>query len=113
MITDLIINNGKILHDDAYNFDFHQFISEKFLRLKIILPGIIVNSVRVIMEDKKVIIRAHVSKEYYDIFKTDQIQLTGKITEPIIEGPVRSRYDLGILTIDLALDKSSLIEQLK
>lgn len=108
MVTDLLIKNGRILHDDDYKFDFHQFISDKFLQLKIILPGIIVNSVRVKAQGKILVIQAHISKDYYDIFKTDLIRITGSITENIIEGPIRSNYDLGILTIDLVLDRDDL-----
>lgn len=102
--SDIQILNGRILHNDGYINDFHEFISEKFVQLQVVLPGIIIHSVRIKVVNRNVRIRANIKKEYYAIFKTSKIQLEGQLSKDIIEGPVRSSYDNGILTIDLALD---------
>ena len=115
---DIKIVNGKLLHSKDYPYDFHTFFHEKTIELFIFLPGIIpeslllkVNQVEQVNKDDETLqilqIKTTIKREYRQIFKSDTIEMEGKLSAVIRPNIFATEYQDGILKIEFALELKS------
>lgn len=99
-LRELVIHNGK-LEDPDYEYEFHCFFEGKILKVMLLVPGIIGESVLITTSGTHFEMTAHVNSKYLQIFKSRKLHLSGELPVEVLEGVLVAKYEDGILSVEL------------
>ncbi|MDH5401685.1 MAG: Hsp20/alpha crystallin family protein [Candidatus Heimdallarchaeota archaeon] len=97
---ELNIINGKFI-DPTYKNDFHQFEDELKLICFLVLPGINAKSIEIKVEKQFLQIKATLDENGKLLLKKKMISLSGHLTCDVKDNIFTTRYENGILIINL------------
>ncbi len=100
---DMKIVNGKLLFDDGYSKDFHEFIDGNILTVYLLLPGIDPETLLLQLDGLDLTISAYISHRYRSLFKRLQLSVHGKLSQMVEQKTYQIEFHLGIAKITLVL----------